>query len=172
MAAAHFERVWQQMIQMFGPQWTEKWGVTNETWADALKELSYPQVTEGLKRVRNGSLKFYELDLPNFMQLCRPVVPLVATKMLDRVMPAWSKEMQADEIALHQFACMRFLIFLIGSPALEQAQVDACVKSLHRLAREFYDMRKELGADKVPDEDLKTALTRQWRRDINAGVSA
>lgn len=161
------------MIQMFGPQWTEKWGVTNETWSDALKELSYPQVTEGLKRVRNGSLKFYELDLPNFMQLCRPVVPAAPTKMLDRVMPGWSVGMAADEMALHQFACMRFLIFLMGLPAaLELEQLDACVKSLHRLAREFYEMRKELGDDKVPDEDLKTALERQWRRDMTAGVSA
>jgi hypothetical protein len=171
-----YERVWKTMIQMFGPQWTERWGLTNETWAEALKELTYAQVTVGLKAVRNSALKYYEVDLPAFMRLCRPVLPPVVQQAMTPPKHDWQNGMSQPEIDLNCWANLRMMSWAIRKqmrgPDFTKEQSRALWSSCRRLCKDFWEMRKELGEDKAPDSDLVVALERQWERDLQAGVSA
>lgn len=167
------ERVWKQMVQMFGPQWIDKWGPTNEVWDDALKPLTYSQVTAGLKAVMHGKLKYYELDLPNFLALCRPVVPIESRQVLLPGRPDWQNGMVQQEIDMHRFAAIKWLKWMVKKPdLLSDQQVNAMRLSTRRITHDFYEMRRELGEEKVPDADLVKALERQWERDLALGVSA
>lgn len=166
------ERVWKQMIQMFGPQWIEKWGKSNEVWDAALKELSYAQVTHGLKQVLQGKLKYYEIDLPNFLTLCRPTAPTEAAKPVQSAQLGWQRGMSKEEIDLHCTVNMVMLSWRREQTVdvtTEQAQ--AMWKSARRIAHDFFEMRQELGREKVPDSDLLKALERQWAKDLALGVS-
>src|SRR5688572_22845380 len=98
-AQTPYQRVTKQMIQMFGPQWTEKYGLKNESWEEALKPLSYAQVTAGLQKVLHGALKFYEIDLPRFIELCKPPPAPYGQGEIKRM--AWTEGMSEAEMQMH-----------------------------------------------------------------------
>jgi hypothetical protein len=167
------ERVWKQMVQMFGPQWIEKWGSTNEAWDAALKDLTYTQVSHGLQQVLRGRLKYYEVDLPNFINLCRPAAPIELRKAMTPAPIDWQNGMTQAEIDMNCWANK----FMLGWAAKRKEEVGAeqsraMWKSCRRICKDFWSMRLELGHDKVPNADLAKALERQWVRDLGAGVSA
>ena len=178
MTTAAFQRVWKTMIQTFGPQWTERWGKENEAWVDALKDLTYSQVKFGLKAVINSRMKYFEVDLPAFIGLCRTVAPIQVRQAMTPRKLDWQNGMSQAEIEMNCFANKRMVTWMVRKEmvrkdaALTEEQQRAVWSSCRRICKDFWEMRQELGAEKVPDSDLVIALERQWERDLNLGVSA
>jgi hypothetical protein len=165
------------MVQMFGPQWTEKFGAKNETWEEALKPLTYAQVSAGLSKVLRGDLKFYEIDLPRFMELCKPPVRPYNPGETER--PSWMKDMSADEVQMHCYANMKMIVWSCRHPkyglpphaggehSMTKAQQTRMWDAARRISHDFFMMREELGKDAVPQEDFLKALHRSWERAVN-----
>lgn len=165
-----WERVSKQMVQMFGPPFTEKFGAKNDAWEAALKGLEYGQVSAGLTKVRNGALKFYELDLPRFLELCRPPPAPMAPFQIEP--PDYMKAMSADEMRMMQMANMKMMVFCYRHPKYGVGAVEGFSKkqilALHhetiRLVHDFFMMREELGKEAVPDEEFVAALQLKWSK--------
>jgi hypothetical protein len=168
----HWPRVCKQMVQMFGPQWTDKFGAKNETWEEALKPLTYAQVSAGLSKVLRGDLKFYEIDLPRFMELCKP--PSRPYNQGETERPSWMKDLSADEVQMHCFANLNLMVWGLrhpeyghtGEKVLTDKQRDRLWAATRRISHDFFMMREELGKDAVPQEDFLKALHRSWERAI------
>jgi hypothetical protein len=168
--ATPWERVSKQMVQMFGPTWVEKFGKTNDAWESALKGLEYAQISAGLSKVRNGALKFYELDLPRFLELCKPPPAPRASFQIDP--PEYMKNMCQDEMRMMQMANMKMMVFCYRHPKYgvngAQEFSDEQILTLHRetirLTHDFFLMREELGKEAVPDEEFITALQLRWSK--------
>lgn len=162
------------MVQMFGPQWTEKFGAKNEVWEKALDELTYPQISAGLSKVMHGALKFYEIDLPRFLELCKP--PRAPMSLGETPRMKWAEGMSEDELQMHYFANMKLIVWsarhkrfgLNGTDNFTKQQNKALFETAHRLAHDFFMMREELGKDNVPDSDLLIALHKAWARIADA----
>lgn len=164
------------MIQMFGPQWSEKFcdkNGKNEAWEDALKDLEYAQISAGLSKVRNGAIKFYEIDLPRFLELCRPPPKPMSLGEIER--PKWTDGMSEAEMLMHFYANQKMFVFYWrhpkvgqhGTKELSKDQNKALWHASRRIAHDFFLMREELGKENVPDEDFLKALQRAWSKIID-----
>jgi hypothetical protein len=166
----HYARVSKQMVQMFGPQWTEKFGPKNDAWDEGLKGLTYQQIGIGLAKVMKGALKFYEIDLPRFFELCKPPPAPVRPEAMTR--PDWMEGMSEAEIQMNCYANKKMLVWCcrhkkFGLDAREnfsKQQNDQLWEAARKISRVFFLMREELGTESVPDEDFLKALHRGWSR--------
>lgn len=160
------------MIQMFGPQWTEKFGTNNPAWEERLNELQYAEITAGLRKVLHGALKFYEIDLPRFIELCRPPRAPMSQGEIPRM--AWTEGMCEKELQMHFYANQRMMIWCwrhkkwgingTATESMPKAMCDRVWSETHRIAHDFFMMREELGDDLVPQEDFLKALEQNWSR--------
>lgn len=171
-----YQRVAKQMLQMFGPQWTEKYGVKNESWEEALKPLSYAQVSAGLQKVLHGALKFYEIDLPRFIELCKPPPVPYSQGEIKRL--AWTEGMCEEEMQMHFFANQRMIIWCCRHPKyglpphckskeihnFTKEQNKRIWEAARKISHDFFMMREEMGKDNVPQEDFVKALEMTWAR--------
>lgn len=171
--ATGWQRVSKEMVQMFGPQWTEKFGAKNEMWETALKDMTYAQVTAGIQKVMRGALKFYEIDLPRFLELCKP--PPAPRRPEQVELPKWAQGLCEAELRMHYQAncklfvwCCRHPEYGIDAPnKFSTKQNQALWKVTRKISRDFFQMREEMGASSVPDEDFFTALKRNWTRVVD-----
>lgn len=173
---SHYQRVSKQMVQMFGPQWTDKFGTKNEAWEEALKDLTFAQVQAGIRKVMQGALKFYEIDLPRFRELCKPPSTPLAPEAMKR--PEWMEGMCEDEIQMHCYANMKMLVWCCrhpkyglpphapGTESFNKKQNGELWKTARRISHDFFMMREELGKENVPQEDFLKALIRAWERTV------
>lgn len=170
MSQSPYQRVCTHMVQMFGPQFTDKFGVKNAAWEEALKDLSYAQLSAGLGKVLRSGLKFYEIDLPRFMELCRPPRAPMSVGEIPRM--KWTDGMCEDELQMHFFANRKMFVWswrhprfgLYGPEHWSKEQNKALWSTCRRITHDFFLMREELGAENVPDEDLLAALHRAWSK--------
>jgi hypothetical protein len=171
-----YQRVSKQMLQMFGPQWTEKFGLNNPAWEERLNELQYAEISAGLRKVLHGALKFYEIDLPRFIELCRPPRAPYSQGEIKRM--AWTEGMCEDELQMHFYANQRMIIWCVrhpkyGMPPHSKAdeihnftkeQNKALWEVARKISHDFFLMREEIGAENVPQEDFLKALEQNWSR--------
>jgi hypothetical protein len=173
-----YQRVCKAMVQMFGPQWTEKYGTKNDEWEAALKGLEYAQISAGITKVRNGTLKYFEIDLPRFIELCKP--PRAPMSIGETKRLKWSEDMCEDELQLHFYANQRMMVWCWRHPKwgingtetepMPKAMTKQIWESTRRVAHDFFLMREELkaeGAAPTDEElraDLRKALEANWRR--------
>lgn len=164
------------MVQMFGPQWTEKFGAMNPSWEEALKPLSYGQIGAGLHKVLHGALKFYEIDLPRFIELCKPPPAPYSPGEIKRM--AWTEGMCSDEMQMHFFANQKMLVWCCRHPKyglyphckvtppvnFTKEQNKALWDAARRISHDFFVMREEIGHENVPQEDFVKALELNWAR--------
>jgi hypothetical protein len=170
VSASAYQRVSKQMVQMFGPQWVDKFGKTNDAWETALKDLTYSQIGVGLAKVMRGSLKFYEIDLPNFLELCKPPPAPKREHAMDR--PKEWEGMTEDEIQFHCKANLKLVVWSCKHPTygvdgpkkFTEKHKAELLKAAKQLAHDYYLMREELGKESVPDSDFFIALHRRWDR--------
>lgn len=169
---SNWSRVCKQMVKMFGPQFTEKFGSKNDAWEEALKPLSYSQVSAGLSKVMNGALKFYEVDLPRFLDLCRP--PPAPPKPFEIEMSPEMAALCVAERSMRYQANGKLTVWslrhpvygLDGPKSFTKAQQKALLAATAKITHDFFEMREELGAKNVPDEEFFHALTRSWERAV------
>lgn len=167
---AHYQRVCKQMLQMFGPQWTEKFGVKNEAWDEALKDLTYSQVQAGLRKVMQQTLKLYQIDLPMFLELCKPPARPYNAGEMKR--PDWMEGMSAEEVQMHCFANMKMFSWCFHHPKYgnngpetwTKEQNERLWSAARKISHDFFLMREEMGKENVPQEDFLKALHRAWER--------
>jgi hypothetical protein len=170
---SHYARICKQMVQMFGPQWADKFGKTNEAWETALKDLTYAQVSAGLAKIMRGSLKFYEIDLPNFLELCKPPPMQKRPEQMPR--PKEWEGMCEEEIQLNCKANLKLIVWsckhpvygLEGPKDFTEKHKNELVKAARQIAHDFFEMREELGKEAVPDSDFFQALHRRWDRIVS-----
>lgn len=161
---------------MFGPQWTDKFGTKNDAWEEGLKGMPYSQISAGIGKVMRGALKFYEIDLPRFRELCVPPSRPYSPGEVKR--PAWMEHMSQEEVEMHCYANMKMLVWSCRHPKyglpphssgvenLTTEQKDRLWSVARRISHDFFLMRQELGREAVPQEDFLQALERNWARAI------
>lgn len=176
MSQSNYQRVCKQMVQMYGPQWTEKWGTKNDAWENGLKDFSYSQIGVGLGKVMRSGLKYYEIDLPTFLEMCKPPAARPMSQgELER--PKWAQGLCTEELLMHQKATMKMIVWcsrhkrygLNGKESFSKEQNNKLYAACHQLAHDFFLMRQELGAENVPDDDFFKALYQRWSRIADAG---
>ena len=163
------------MTAMFGPQWVDKYGQTNAVWDEALAPLSYEQITAGISKIRNGGLRFFEIDLPNFLALCRPAAPPTETSK------PWKADlagMDDERKRFHTFVRRRLIEYAITGIVERDRKAssfgdwrdvritDAQAKRLwsvgFKLADQYVAVEREIGKGQVTDAEFRLVLQRAF----------
>lgn len=66
--------VWDKMQEIFGNAWVNQFkAIPNQSWVDALSQLTEKDINRGLNNVIRDSLD-YPPNLPKFLNLCKPEI--------------------------------------------------------------------------------------------------